>query len=248
MKLLAIVCAALVVAPAAVAAPRHSYSEIREFTLPFLGSLDVDTGGVGSISVQGGDRLDVAVRAEIVGSEGDDFEDRFTVSLVRIDTPSNQIRVSGPRGRSWSVNLAILVPRESGLELRTGVGAIGIADTTGIIRFATGVGAITLSNLGGDVEGEAGVGAIGVTLAGERWDGKGLHVRTRTGAIRIAAPESYSADFDLRTGLGALRGNFPGARGQISGFLAKKLVFTAGSGGPPIRASTGIGEVELSTR
>lgn len=246
MKSFAILCAALALAPAVVAGSRHhdSYSETREITLPFLGSLEVENA-VGAITVKGWDELYIAVRAEVVGNEDEEYESRVTASLVRIETPSNRIVVTGPRGRSWSANLEISVPRQSGLDLQTQVGAVAIFGITGKIRFMTHVGAVTLAGLAGDVAGETNVGAIAITLAGDRWDGEGLTVRTRTGAVRIAAPAAYSADFDLRTGLGALRCAFPESRGQVTGFLSKKLIFTAGTGGPPIKASTGVGEVEL---
>lgn len=254
MKSFAIVCAALLVAlPAATAQTpllcdhqnQNSYCEIREITLPFSGSIDANTGGVGAITVQGWDNAWVFVRAHVTTSAEDEFQARLLSPSVEIDTSSNRIWASGPYGHSWAVSFEVFLPRASGLELNTRVGAIAISDVTGTIHFNIGVGAATLLGLAGEVAGKTGVGAIAIALAGDRWEGKGIDIETGTGAIRISAASNYSAQFDLRSTLGGIVANFPGAHPTSTGLLGRKLVFQAGAGGSEIRAVTSVGEINL---
>jgi hypothetical protein len=224
---------------------RHSWCEIREFTLPFSGIVDADTGGVGAISVKAWDNAHVLLRARIGASAEDEWMARAAVAAVRIDTTAELIRAAGPSCGSWSVGYDLFVPRETSLQLRTRVGAISVGGVSGRIRVETSVGAIALSGLAGDVQAETRVGAIAIALDGERWDGKGLSAVTGTGAVLIAAPAAYSARFDLRTALGGLSTNIPGARAEATSFLGRKLLFDAGAGGAAIEAATSVGQIDL---
>jgi hypothetical protein len=255
MKSFPILCAALLVGlPAASAQTpllcehqnENSYCEIRELNLPFSGAVDVRTGGVGAIAVKAWDNAYVLARVHVNTSAGDEWQARAIAAAVQIDTSSDRIWASGPSGKSWAVSYEVFVPRECGLRLHTKVGAISLADVAGTIDVETSVGALTLAGLAGDVEAKTGVGAISVVLAGDRWDGKGLTATTNTGAIQITAATDYSARFDLRTALGGVSTNFPGARTQSTGFLGRKLAFQAGEGGARIQASTSIGQIELT--
>ena len=256
MKSFAILCAAVLVAlPAAQAqAPlscdhqnQNSYCEIREITLASTGSVDINTGGVGAIAVQGWDNPWVFVRAAVNTSADDSWQARQIALSVALDTSSNRIWASGPFGKSWAVAYQVFVPHASALELNTRVGAVAISDVTGTIHFNVGVGAVALSGLAGEVEGKNGVGAIAITLSGDHWDGKGVRVETGMGAIRINAPTDYSASFDLRTAMGAIETSFPGARPTSAGFMGKKLALQAGTGGASIYAATSMGEIDLKT-
>jgi hypothetical protein len=225
---------------------QNSSCEIREVTLPFSGSISADTGGVGAITVKGWENAYVFVRAQVTTSAEDECEARLIAPAVEIDTSSNHIWASGPSGKSWAVSYEVSVPRESGVELKTRVGAVTIRDVAGTIHFKAAVGSITLTRLAGEVDGETAVGAITIGLAGDRWDGKGINVRTGTGAIRISAPSNYSASFALGTGLGTIVADFPGANVRSMGLLGRQLAFEVGAGGPAIQATTAIGEIDLT--
>jgi hypothetical protein len=223
----------------AVAALAHDqYTETREYNLIPTAPLDVQTG-VGAIDVHGWDNAYVYLRAKITA------DDAATAAAVRIDTAENRIHSSGPSHSSWGVAYDLYVPCHSDLLLKTGVGAVAITGITGNIEARTGVGSMTLSNLAGNVDGKTGVGAIAIALSGPAWDGKGLTATAGTGAIQITAPRSYSADFDLRTGMGGTETNFPGAQVVKHGFFERTLTFKANGGGAPIQATTGIGQMEL---
>ncbi len=254
MKSYAKLCAALLMPLAAATAQtsllcdhqnRDSYCEIREMTLPFSGSIHADTGGVGAITVKGWDNAYVFVRAQVTTSAEDEYAARLISFSVEVDTSSNHIWASGPSGKSWAVSYEVFVPHESGVTLNTRVGAIAISDVAGTIHFKAAVGAIALSRLAGEVDGETAVGAIAIVLAGDRWDGKGIDVRTGTGAIHISAPANYSARFDLRTALGTILTDFPGASPRWTGLLGRQLVLETGEGGSTIQATSSVGAIDL---
>ena len=192
------------------------------------------------------DNAYVLARAHVNASAGDQWHARAIADDVQIDTASERVWAKGPAGKSWAVSFEVFVPRQCGLRLNTHVGAISIADVNGTIELETSVGALTLSGLAGDVQAKTGVGAISIVLAGDRWEGKGLTATTNTGAIKITAAANYSARFDLRTTLGGVSTDFPGARPQSTGFLGRSLVLRAGQGGAAIQVSTSIGQIELT--
>jgi hypothetical protein len=241
MKSLLILCAALLVALPAAAA---HYSETREIHLPFSGAIDVKAN-VGAIDVKVWENAWVFARARVDTDATDEWQARAIATAVYIDTTSDRVQASGPTGKSWGVSYEIFVPRECGLRLLTSVGAISVADVAGKIDVETSVGALTLSGLSGDVDARTNVGAISIVLAGDRWVGEGLTATTRTGAIKVTAAAGYSARFDLRTALGSVATDFPGARIQSTSFLSRGLVFRAGEGGARIQASTSVGQIEL---
>jgi hypothetical protein len=251
MKTLLILCTALFLGLSAAAAQTpcehhnpNSYCESRDLTLPFSGALEVDTGGIGAITVQGWDNDYVSVHVQIDANADTESQARIVASLVQIQVATGQIWASGPAGTSWIVTFEIFLPRGSALRLNTRVGALSIAGVSGAISARTSVGAIALSGVAGDVQARTSVGAISIVLTGARWDGKGLTATTSTGAIHIVAPAAYAAHFDLRTDVGNIVTTFP-ARVLRASFVGKKLVFDASGGGAPIQASTSVGQIEL---
>lgn len=244
MKRIVILCCTLLLGLSAATAHTHSYEETREFNLAFSGAVDFETN-VGAIVVKSWENDYVLLRARIHANGADESEARLIAALVQIYA-SDRVWASGPSGRSWAVSFEIFVPRASGLNLTTAVGAITIHDVAGTISARSGVGAVELVRLAGNVEAKTGVGAISVTLSGSRWEGKGLTAATGTGAIKITAPADYSASFDLRTALGGIHTDFPGAQVVSTSFLGKKVAFQAGTGGPEIRATSAVGQVELT--
>src|SRR3954465_10709761 len=133
MKSIAIACCSLLVGLSAATAHPHpySYSETREINVPFSGSFDAETTGVGAITVNSWENDYVLVRAHVNASAWDEYQARFIAGRVEIDASSTRVRVSGPSGQSWAVGFEIFVPRTSALRLKTRVGAISVTDVAG---------------------------------------------------------------------------------------------------------------------
>ena len=214
---------------------RRVSCDVREESLSRIESLNVDTGGNGSVRVRGTSGSITRVRFRIVGYADGEREARELVSDVRVSTEGGRIRATGPRhrdGRWWSVALDIETPRDLPMTLTTSNGAIAIAEVAGRTRFDTTNGAISLSDLSGDVRGQTVNGTVHVELDGTRWQGDGLDVSTTRPLVDNGG---IAVDFPVTV------------RGRLSGW-PRRLDTTLGSGGAPLRVRTVNGGVTIGLR
>ncbi|MBZ5536357.1 MAG: DUF4097 domain-containing protein [Acidobacteriia bacterium] len=223
-----------------------SFCEMREQTIPTArGTLSVDGRMNGGIGIKGWDRNEILVRAQVQTSASTDSEARELARQVRIETGSGQIQAEGPsqnHNQNWSVSYEIFVPRQSDLSLKTHNGGISIVEVNGHIDFSALNGSVSLKRLGGKVKGSTTNGGLSIDLAGSRWEGEGLDVKTTNGGVSMSIPENYSARLETGTVNGGLDIGFPVT---VQGELNKELSVTLGSGGPVIRAMTTNGGVRV---
>ena len=217
--------------------------EVREVTIPATGSLSVDGGQNGGVTVGAWERNEVLVRALVQAWNGDEDEARATVEQVVVSTDGG-IRAEGPdrRGASWSVSYEIFVPRSTDLRLETRNGGITIAGVRGALDLAARNGGIKLDAVGGNVRGHTTNGGVDVTLVGDTWDGEALDVRTTNGGIRLRIPEEYSARLETGTVNGGIDIDFPVT---VQGRIGRDLNATLGDGGPLVTARTTNGGVRV---
>lgn len=225
---------------------RRVYCEVREATIPAINPLEIDARPNGGIRVRGWDRSDALVRARVLGSADTQADARRIVSAVRVLAAGGFVHAEGPdrnRNEQWHVSFEISVPRAAILTLTTTNGGISVDDYRGAAKFHATNGGVTLTNVGGDIRGETTNGGLTVDLAGDRWDGTGLEVQTRNGAIRISLPRDYSAALDVGTTNGRVRTDFPVT---VQGAISRRHLETVlGSGGATIRAITTNGGVSI---
>jgi len=81
-----------------------------------------------------------------------------------------------------------------------------------------------------------------VELAGDRWDGETLDVRTMNGGVNMSVPENYSAHLQTGTVNGSITVDFPVT---VQGRLTKELSLNLGSGGASVKAMTTNGGVRV---
>jgi hypothetical protein len=226
-----------------------STCRVQELALPYIGTLNVETGGNGGITVKGWDRTDVLVRALIQTTARFPWEAESLSAQVSISAMAGQVMASGPRqqnGRNWSVSYEILTPSATNLNLQTLNGGIAIANANGQIRFTTANGGVSLSGTGGDVQGKTSNGGLSIVLTGERWEGEQLNIQTSNGGIKFDAPEGYSAHLEASTHMGALSTNLPIQVSGCKGFACTVSV-DLGSGGALVRAVTSLGSIKIYT-
>jgi DUF4097 and DUF4098 domain-containing protein YvlB len=101
---------------------------------------------------------------------------------------------------------------------------------------------VVLKKLGGTVKGSTTNGGLVVELAGDRWDGETLDVRTTNGGVVMSIPENYSANLETGTVNGGISVDFPVT---VQGDLKKQLAVNLGSGGATIKAMTTNGGVRI---
>ena len=222
------------------------HCEVREQSLPSIGSLNVDASPNGGVSIKGWLQSGVLVRARIDASGETQSDADMMASRVLVDGSGGRVRATGPDSADhswWSVSYEIFVPQTTDLTLRSVNGGITISDVRGQIRFDVVNGGVTLKRIAGDVSGASVNGGINVELAGAMWDGRQLDVSTQNGGVTLAMPAQYSAHLRAETHMGHIQSDFPvTVSGEV---VPRQMEFDLGSGGAPIHISTRNGGVRL---
>ena len=224
---------------------RQKHCEIREQTVPAGGTITVDAGKNGGVSVKGWDRSEVLIRAQVQTFAPTQAEAEVLAKQVRIETAGSQIHAEGPsemRDFNWSVSFELFVPRRSDLSLAASNGGIAIADVHGKIEFNAKNGGVSLRRIGGNVHGETTNGGLAIELSGDRWDGERLDVETTNGGVNMSVPENYSAHLETGTVNGSVSVDFPVT---VQGRITKEISVNLGSGGATVRAMTTNGGIRL---
>jgi hypothetical protein len=232
-----------------------SYRDLREMTLTSTGSLNVDSGQNGGISVKGEERSDVLVRACVQTMGATEAEAKSLASAIRVETSPAVKAVSSAGDNHWSVSYQILVPRATNLQLAAHNGGISISGVDGAADFETMNGGVRLTNLSGDVKGRTTNGGVNIVLSGTSWRGSGLDVRTTNGGVRILMPLNYSAHVETSTVNGGVSSDIPGlnvdrediAGSRVHGSRAVRISTDINGGGAPIRVVTTNGGVKIGT-
>ena len=228
----------------------QSHCEIKEQTLPAGGIITVDGRQNGGISIKGWERNEVLSRSLIQSQAPTQAEADQLAAQVRIETAALSIHAEGPQPREdyqWYVSYEIFVPRRSDLSLQAHNGGISISDVSGRIDFKTLNGGVTLRRVGGAVRGSTTNGGVHVELAGVRWDGEELNVKTTNGGVNIAMPNNYSAHLETSTVNGNVSSDFPmNVPLTERGRMPKDISVDIGSGGSTIRVTTTNGGVRVA--
>lgn len=228
---------------------RQAFCEVREYAVTAAGTMTVDAEPNGGISVEGGARNDVLVRAKVSAQADSQERARQIASAVTVSATAGRVAADGPSGlgrrESWSVSYRLSVPTISALSLKTTNGGISIKDVDGEIEFRTVNGGVKLSNLAGDVKGRTNNGGVDVDLDGPGWKGEGLNVETNNGGVHLRIPDQYSAHLETGTVNGGLNIDFPLT---VQGRVDREISANLGAGGAPIRVRTNNGGVKVSRK
>ena len=224
------------------------HCEMREQTIPSGGALAIDGRPNGGIQVKGWTRPDVLVRARVETGAPTDQEARTLASQVFVQAGAGHVASAGPasdKERYWAVSYEVFVPQRSDLSLSTQNGGVHLSDLNGQIEFKTVNGGIHLARLAGNVKGETTNGGVHIELAGTRWEGQGLDVRSVNGGVHLSVPAAYSAHLETATVNGSVRSDIPelaAAREKP----ARQAGADIGGGGAMIHLSTRNGGVRIS--
>lgn len=223
------------------------HCETRVITLAKGGTITVDPGENGGVTVEGWSRDSIEVHARIQTQGASDEDAAALARDMKVVTSGARIGAEGPpsgRRRSWSVSFVIYAPRRSDLRLDTQNGPIGVRDVTGRMALTAYNGPVSLDGVGGDVRARTTNGPIDIELTGERWEGVGLDAETTNGPVNLAIPESYSARLEFGTVNGPMSIGFP-LTVTIQGRVGRRITTTLGAGGALVRAVTTNGPVEI---
>lgn len=225
---------------------RSRHCEVRRSAVRAgTGTLNLDAGQNGGISVVGGDVDSVIVVAKITTQGYTDSEAADLAKQVAIEVSPTTVRASGPRSsgrRNWWVSFDVTVPRASNLIAETHNGPISLEGLNGRVEASAVNGPITVYDMAGDVTGRTQNGPITAELRGTKWNGRGLDLQTQNGPVTLRIADGYNAHLETGTVNGPLRFDFPVT---LQGRITKRLSVDLGSGGPTIRAVTTNGPVTV---
>ncbi|MFN2500943.1 MAG: DUF4097 family beta strand repeat-containing protein [Pyrinomonadaceae bacterium] len=229
-----------------------SFSELREITTTASGTVNVDGGQNGGISVKGEDRGDILIRACVQVWAPTDAAARAAASNIRIGSAGGMIKADGADGdKNWSVSYQILAPRSTNLSLKAHNGGISVSSIDGSSEFETMNGGVSVSNASGSVKGRTMNGGVNVVLSGSSWKGSGLDVSTTNGGINLVMPANFAARVETATVNGGFSSEIPALQAEKSdkerGHRATKISADLNGGGAPIRIVTTNGGVRIST-
>ncbi|HKY06216.1 MAG TPA: hypothetical protein VJQ56_15070 [Blastocatellia bacterium] len=223
-----------------------THCEIREQSISAPGgTLIVNGGKNGGISIKGWDQEHVLIRTKIQTHGKSLAEAREVAGQIQVIATGGNIRAEGPKDRdsySWSSSYEIFVPRQADLSLETFNGGISLTDVRGRIEFKALNGGISIKRVGGSVRGHTTNGGLSVMLDGTTWEGEGLDVSTTNGGVNIVVPENYSARLESGTVHGGMTLGFPV---MVQGRINKEISVDLGGGGPTVRAVTTNGGVTI---
>lgn len=230
-----------------------SVSDLRESTVASTGSLSVDAGRNGGISVKGENRSDVLLRACVQAWGISEEAARGVASSIKINTTGGMVKAEGPEENGWSVSYEARVPNSTNLKLTAHNGGISISSVDGNLEFETMNGGVSLLNVAGDVRGRTTNGGVNVSLSGNTWKGNGLDVHTINGGVNLNLPEGYAANIETGTVNGGFKSDIPALNITTEdtkggwGNRAKQINTSINGGGAPIKLTTKNGGVRIGS-
>ena len=227
---------------------RANVCELRDVSLAALKGLVVDGRENGGIAVYGWDRAEIKVIAMVQAQAESESDASAIVRQVTISANNGDVRANGPnlgRRESWSVSYEIWAPRRTDLALTASNGGISVEGIEARMELETTNGGLNLVDVAGDIRGRTVNGGVSAMLAGDRWRGAGLDLRTSNGGVTLQVPENYSALLETGTVNGSMNLGFPIA---IQGTMGRRLTTQLGSGGATISATTTNGGVTIRRR
>ena len=215
------------------------------------GTITVDAGKNGGVSVVGEDRNDVAIKACIQAWGTTEEAAKAAAAGIRINT-SGTIKAESSVDENWSVSFQLTVPRQSNLKLNAHNGGISIANVDGMIDFETQNGGVSLENLAGDVTGSTKNGGLNVMLAGTSWRGNGLNATTTNGGVNLTLSKNYSANLETGTVNGGYKSDIPALNittEEIKGgwkTRPTRIQTNLNGGGAPVKVITTNGGIKIN--
>ena len=223
---------------------RERHCEVRTTTVRAGGgTISMDAGRNGSISIRGGDVETITVIAKIAATASTQGEADAIAKQVKINVTPTQITSDGPdqtNHRNWYVSFDVIVLRAAAVMARTQNGGVSLEGLTGRSEAHAVNGPVSIHNMSGEVVGRTQNGPVVADLQGTKWQGVGLDLQTTNGPVDLRIPDGYNAHLETGTVNGPMRFDFPVT---VQGRINRRLSFDLGSGGPTIRAVTTNGPV-----
>ena len=235
--------------------------------LAYGGSVTISGAPVGSITIEGWDRSQVDITADIEWRAGSvaDLDRLALVNNFIVDVDTNHIRIitrgthdkqymkqfgkNFPKtlmGMPWKINFKVMVPAITDLEIDAGSGPTKLAGVEGAIRFNALQSDADLTLTGGFFTAIIQQGAVNVRIPARSWHGMGASLQLAGGTLDVSLIPGFSGDIDatiLR--LGEIKNSYqlePRANNSIT---PRVLQGRAGVGGAKLSFTVGDGRIEI---
>ncbi len=234
------------------------------------GTVSVTGAPNGSISIEGWNKAEIEVSAEIemqAATEAD-LAQLASVNSFVIDRGFNSTRIISigtfdkdymkrtakkfPKallGLPFKINYTIKVPRYCDLNITGGDGDFTLSGVDGEIHVNYLNSNAKMNLIGGSLQATFGGGTVDITIPTRSWRGRFADVQLATGTMNVQLPLSFNAEIDatvLRSGqventFGELK---PKTRNVK--FTEKSISAKAGNGGVPLKFTVGDGTLKIS--
>jgi len=243
--------------------PRH-----ENFRLAYGGSVTIVGAPAGSITIEGWQRNEVDVSAEIElhGGSTQDLDRLATVNTFVVDQDTNHVRIltTGTHDRAfmksvakgfpktliglpWKIDYRIKVPLLTDLEISAGNGPITLSGVEGAIRVNAVESEASLQLTGGAVGVTIQRGTIKLGIPARSWHGLGADIKLASGNLIVGLQAGFRGDIDaqvLRTGEIDLTHAGLEPRGQ-NGISKRSVRARAGNGGATLTFTVGDGVIRI---
>jgi len=219
---------------------------ISEQALGSPGTLSIDAGRNGGVTVKGWAQNQMLVRAKIEAWAQTESEASLLAGQVRAEISGGVLRATGPEtndNRSWSVSWEVFAPHNTDLRMAAHNGGLRVSDVRGHLDLTTHNGGISVARVAGEIKGKTHNG--GVHVAEVLSQTSRIQLESHNGGIQLSLPSSFSAQVHGETGHGSIQSDFamPVA---VNGERWPRVVdFTIGGGGPSIQLKTNNGGVVI---
>ena len=239
--------------------------EVRRFA--YGGTLTLVGAPQGSITIQGWDRNEVDINAE-VQLRADTEADLDLLAAVNgfvLDDDANHIRVLStgthdkaymrtakkfPKtllGLPWKIDYRIRVPMLIDLEINAGRGPISLAGVEGSIRLSAAESETNLKLSGGSLAATIAIGKVTLSIPSRTWRRGGADIRVGSGELTVELPPGFSGDLDadiLR--IGQIDDSYGGLEAREKPGLTPRVVKgRSGVGGALLKLTVADGRINI---
>jgi hypothetical protein len=233
------------------------------------GTVSVIGAPVGSIEIEGWQKNEVEISAEIrMEAESEaDLAQLAAVNGFILDESANHLRIISvgthdkryvrqaaknfPKkliGMPYRIDFQIKVPAYCDLNIDGGRGDLNLSAVEGAISVKYLESNARLKLIGGAVSAIFGSGAVDVTIANPSWRGRSAEIQIASGTLNVQLPPNLNAEVNasvLRAGKIENGYEFLKPRARTK-FSEKTMLAKAGSGGATLIFTVGDGNLKIS--
>ena len=236
--------------------------------LPYGGTVSIVGAPAGSITIEGWDRseIDVAAEIELHGPTNADLDLLATVNnfVVDVDTIHVRILTSGTHdkkymqavakkfpknlfGLPWKVDFHIKMPALTDIEIDAGVGPLKLSGVEGAMRVNALQSDAELTLTGGYFSGIIQRGTVTLTVPVRSWHGLGMSLQLAGGTLDVGLASGFSGDIGATVlRLGEIKNTYDGLAPLEGGAANPRLLEgRAGSGGAKLSFTVGDGTITI---